>query len=261
MSVSRCILPFLCIWPVAMIAGAQTKDATPAPVIQTRDGGANGVLVSIFVPPKASAPFTLTLSTEWSKPLGNGGSYTVANQRRVARDSKGRIYQERWLLAPKGSNIPSQMNVIELSDPDTHTRTFCYVGPHVCEITAYSGSPENVYKPLIGATGALPDGRGFRQHEDLGLSNTLGTDTNGYRETTTLNPGVLGNDQPMVMVREFWYAPSLGLNLISKVDDPKVGKQTFVTTELNTSEPEAKLFSMPEGYRVVDRRGDSTDER
>ena len=63
----------------------------------------------------AGAPFNLILVTEWSGPFGNGGSFTLANQRRTVRDGKGRIYQERWLLVPKGSKIQSRMDVIQIA--------------------------------------------------------------------------------------------------------------------------------------------------
>ena len=79
-------------------------------------------------------------------------------------------------------------------------------------------------------------------------------DTHGYRETVTLNAGVMGNDKPMVTLREFWYSPQLGFNLMSMVDDPQSGKQVFTVKDLSTSEPELSLFEVPEGYRVVDHR-------
>ena len=59
--------------------------------------------------------------------MNNGGTYTVVNSRPLKRDSVGRIYEERWLLSPKGSNIPSQMSWIQIGDPVTHTLYQCNV--------------------------------------------------------------------------------------------------------------------------------------
>ncbi len=81
---------------IAPAAGAQTAQpqATPpfmpgesgaqngTPVIQTRDGGSPTRLESIAVPPKSGAPFTLTLETEWIRPMSDGGSQTIANKRK-----------------------------------------------------------------------------------------------------------------------------------------------------------------------------------
>jgi hypothetical protein len=230
------------------------QNQTQPPVVTMQDGGTSGRMESIFIPPLMGAPFSLMLVTEWSRPLGNGGSFTLTNQRRIVRDGKGRIYQERWVLVPKGSKIESWMDVFQITDPTAHTWYNCGVAEKVCEILPYGLASNMVYKPPVSVTGPLPDGTGFSQHEDLGLSNSNGVDTTGYRETLTLNPGVLGNDQPMVTTREFWFSQQLGFNLISKVDDPRNGKQIFTVKELTTSEPDPKFFVVPEGFKIVDRR-------
>jgi hypothetical protein len=69
------------------------------------DGGGEDVLHSIFVPFMAHAPFSLTLAAEWTRPMNNGGTFTTVSSGPIKRDSVGRIYQERWLMSPKGSNI------------------------------------------------------------------------------------------------------------------------------------------------------------
>ncbi len=150
--------------------------------------------------------------------MNNGGAFAQVNQRRIMRDGKGRIYQERWLLVPKGSKIKSEMNVIQISDSHEKMTYNCMVAEKTCYVIGYSGSDTVVYKPVIGVSGPLPSGNGTHLHEELGPSSSAGVNTTGYWETTTLNPGVLGNDQPMVTVREFWFSSELGINLISKLD-------------------------------------------
>lgn len=127
-----------------------------------------------MIPPKANAPFSLLLQTEWVKTLPDGGTITSKNQRRIARDTSGRIYQERWFLVPKNGKIKSQMTTIQISDPSAHTLYNCFMLD--------------------------------------------------------------------------------GMNLISKRSDPRIGTQTFTATNLILSEPDPKLFDLPEGFRVVDRR-------
>jgi hypothetical protein len=56
-------------------------------IVRTHDGGVSEVLQSIVVPPKAGAPFTLTLETEWVKQLYDGGTTTLVQQ---AADCAGR---------------------------------------------------------------------------------------------------------------------------------------------------------------------------
>ena len=94
--------------------------------VTTQDGGVSEVLQSIVVPPKAEAPFTLTLETEWVKTLNDGGTITLVNKRRIARDSAGRIYQERWALVPKNDpRVKSMMTLIQIKDPKEGTLYNC----------------------------------------------------------------------------------------------------------------------------------------
>jgi len=247
---------------LATLAGAQTPNNQPGnqpnsqPLpISRPDGGARGPMESIFVPPKPGAPFTLQLAAEWTRTMMNGGgTYTLANQRRIVRDGRGRIYQERWILAPKGGAVKSTMNVFQITDPEQHTWYNCEPSTKTCELLTYHLTAEQVYLPAITKTGPMPNGNGTLLHEDLGTATIESVETHGYRETQTLNPGVMGNDAPMVTVREFWYSPDLGLNLKSTVDSPFSGKQVFTVKDLTLGEPEATLFLVPDDYKVVDHR-------
>jgi hypothetical protein len=237
---------------------ATGQDSNAPPVVSFSDGGASisgsGPMESIFIPPTPNAPFSLRLAAEWSRPLATGGNFTLANERRIVRDSKGRIYQERWILVPKGGDVKSWMNVFQITDPELHTWYNCFTRNKVCELLNYSDTTTMRYQPRIGKTSPLPDGRGYSQAEDLGVGTTEGMETHGYRETITFNPGTMGNDKEMVAMREFWFSPHLAINLSSIVDNPQTGKQVFTVHELSTSEPEPSFFQVPEGYRVVDRR-------
>jgi hypothetical protein len=235
------------------IAQAPAQAAPQQPVIRVQDGGTSGRMESIFIPPKPGAPFSFTLATEWTRPMNNGGSFTLTNERHIVRDSKGRIYQERWILVPKGSKIKSWMDIFQITDPEQHTWYNCKTATKECDLFRYHLTTQDKFEPPTSVSGPLSDGTGFRQHEDLGLSNTQGIETHGYRETTTFNPGVMGNDKPMNVTREFWYSPQLAVNLISIVDEPMTGKQVFTATELSTAEPDPSFFEVPSEYKIVDR--------
>jgi hypothetical protein len=56
-------------------------------------------------------------------------------------------------------------------------------------------------------------------------------------------------------VKEFWYSPRLGINVITKRFDPRHGVQNFVVSNINQSEPDAKLFQPPADYRLVKMDG------
>ena len=251
MGIRRWFLLILTAITFASLASAQGQPQQPA--ISFADGGTSGRMESIFIPPEAGAPFSFILVTEWSRPLGNGGTFTLANERRIVRDSNGRIYQERWLLVPKGGSLKSRMDVFQITDPEQHTWFNCYPANKLCELLPYHLTTQQKFQPAIGASGPLANGKGFHEHLDLGLGSAQGEETHGYRETTTINTGVMGNDRPMVSTREFWYSPRLAVNLSSMVDDPQSGKQVFTVKELSTSEPEARFFEIPGDYKIVNR--------
>lgn len=252
-ALSRAIVLILLVALFRSIPGyAQAQ----APVVQMRDGGTSEVLQSIYIPPLLDAPFTAVVHTEWAKPIPGGGSFTLVNQRRVARDSRGRIYEERWLLVPKNGQVKSQMNVVQIADPKTHKLYNCFTlqQPHRCYLQTFTEPATAVYKPAIATTGPLPNNTGFTTHEDLGIRTIEGIDTQGTRDTTTLNVGVFGNDRPIISTREFWHASQLGINLLSQLDDPRTGNQTFTLTDISFSEPDIQLFELPDGFEVVDNR-------
>src|SRR5260370_31924958 len=133
----------------------------PVQQYYVEDGGAHGgVLESIVIPPKVNAPFTLLLQTEWVRILPDGGTITTVNQRRIARDTEGRIYQERWFLVPKNGKEESQMTTIQIADSNSHTLYNCFIldPKKQCVLTTFTPSPNAIFKFQGPATDPLPNG-------------------------------------------------------------------------------------------------------
>jgi hypothetical protein len=241
------------------VPGARPAGAPPPRIeeLYAEDGGARGsTLESIVIPPKPNAPFTLILETEWVRGLSDGGNITLVNKRRIARDVEGRIYQERWWLVPKNGKAESAMNAIQISDPNAHTLYTCFMldPRRGCELVTYTPSPGTLYKFQGPPSGPLPGDAGDRVHLDLGKQLVSGVEVIGERDTVNYNPGIFGNDRKMTIEREFWYSPKLGFNLLSKRSDPRYGSENFTATNLVLSDPEPKLFELPEGFTVIDHR-------
>jgi len=66
--------------------------------------------------------------------------------------------------------------------------------------------------------------------------------------------GAIGNDSPILSRREFWYSRQLGLNLLSIREDPRFGTQKLELSDVVLGEPDAKLFTTPEGSEILDLR-------
>jgi hypothetical protein len=250
----RTLVAFLLGWMwTACTVQAQVQTQPPTRPPQAQDGGTREVLESIAIPPLVNAPFSGTLVTEWTRPMADGGSYTLTNRRRIARDSAGRIYEERWLLVPKGSDIKSHMNFIQIADPINRTLYTCSIFHKTCDLTAYRPAASAAFEDEPPP----PPGRsndGTHTVENLGTKNLFGLDTIGTRQTTTIPQGTVGNDRPIQIVLEFWHSPRLGFNLESLRSDPGLGTQKFTITELDTVDPDRQLFTVPDGYQVVDQQ-------
>ena len=214
------------------------------------------VLESIVIPPKANAPFSLLPQTEWVRTLTDGDTITSENQRRIARDTSGRIYQERWFLVPKnGKNEIADDHYPDLRPQRAHLVQLLHARWHeAMRIKRLFSLHQRGLQLSRPPTGKLPDDTGSVIHEDLGKQLIAGVETTGTCDGVIYNPNVFGNDRKVTIEREFWYSPKLGINLISKRSDPRIGTQTFSPTNLILAEPDPKLFDLPEGFKVVDRR-------
>ena len=238
---------------LSLTIAAQTPTEQPArPAAQ--DGGVRAVLESIVIPPIPNHPFSATLETEWIQYTGGGGTVTLVNERPIVRDSKGRIYQERWALVPKFSRVKSQRVLLQIADPNRHTLYSCAIYQHICELETYDPAHElaaaEPRKPI-------PNGAVVQDHltiEDLGTRRIAGVETIGRRETNTIDVGVMGNDQPLTSMNETWHSQELAINLLSIRTGPMIGTQNFTITDLSAVEPDPELFKVPEGYEIRDMR-------
>jgi|SRR5215469_11898162 len=106
-----------------------------------RDGGVRPVIESIVVSPISNAP-TATLATEWVRYKAEGASITPVYEGHIARDRKGRVYQEHWYLVPKKGRAKSEMNGIQIADPKQHTLYHCSPERDTCELRNYDPGRE-----------------------------------------------------------------------------------------------------------------------
>jgi hypothetical protein len=98
------------------------------------EGGTRSILITISIPPLLNSPFTATVNTVWTIRSGDGTSRTIKNHRTIARDSAGRIFQERRYLTPDGDKQETRITQLEFSDPTTHQIYFCHPDGYVCEL-------------------------------------------------------------------------------------------------------------------------------
>lgn len=237
-------LLLLCAAALSPFLAAQS----PEDALHVADARQREAFTSILIPPKTDAPFTATVSAEWTRQLPDSTTVTVTNHRLVMRDSRGRIYQERRRLVPQGQE--SRVMQIELSDPSRHVKYFCDPNTRVCALRDY-------FMPVATATqpvGPFDNGTRYLSRADLGKNDIGGIEAIGTRETVSVNAGAMGNNGTVEFTTEYWYSPRLDLNLILKRTDTLHGTQLISVSDLSLSEPDSSLFALPAGYKVVDER-------
>jgi hypothetical protein len=243
------------LWLGSLACMVQAQQIEQSSHSAPQDGGVREVLESISVPPIARAPFSATLATEWVKYAADGATMTFVNERHIARDAQGRIYQERWFLVPKNGSVKSAMNWIQISDPKQRTLYNCSMQKHICDLLVYDWADDApLPPPRKDSSGTLPNSEGNVTWEDLGSRSIAGIDTLGVRQTTIQNAGTMGNDQPLISTSEYWHSEQLGINLQSIRTSPFFGKQTFTITEITAADPDPQLFELPAGFKVNDQR-------
>ncbi len=156
------------------------------------------------------------------------------------------------MLVPDDRQQESPITQIEISNPVSHELHICVPRELVCQVETFSAP--DFQSPLVGPAKRE---RGSVNIEDLGKRSINSIETTGRRETATIASGSIGNNSPLLVKREFWYSPLLGLNLSSTRQDPRFGTQNFEVTDIVIGEPDPKIFELPEGAKVIDLRKSS----
>jgi hypothetical protein len=214
------------------------------------DGGTRVHVGGIEILLVAGNPFSGRDSIDWTRHLEDGTVQTVHLDAKLARDSQGRVYRERRSFVPASTGQESKLKDIIILDPVARTRTSCSVAARHCNVTRYYG-PDAFRPPPDGSFDA---GARYLTRESLGTDVIDGLNVVGTRETITINAGVVGNSQPLVTSKEFWYSPDLGVNLAVTRKDPREGTQAIRVVDLSRTEPDPTMFQVPAGYAVQDHR-------
>jgi TonB family protein len=237
---------------------AQTTDS--APVSVSSEGRVTEWVYGERIPAVRGLPFFAKVELETVSQLPDGTQITHKTYNLVARDSAGSTHNEmrNWITSEGGE--PKVIR-IELYNPVTSTRTDLFPWSRLARQWMVVAPGQ--------ATQAAGTAKPETTKEELGTDTLEGLPVKGLRVTETYATGSLGNDRPLTMVTEYWYAAELRLNLLTKRTDPRYGVQTVRVTELERHEPDATLFAIGDEYKVVNEAGPAqlaqgpgaTDER
>ncbi|MEH6458755.1 hypothetical protein [Chitinimonas sp. JJ19] len=98
--------------------------------------------------------------------------------------------------------------------------------------------------------GSEPESGAARK--SLGSKEIEGVKAEGSQLVRIIPAGRIGNEKPIQIVTERWYAPELKVVLATQTRDPRSGESSYKLTKLKRSEPASDLFKPPADYKVRD---------
>lgn len=233
---------------VAISLPARTNAQTPesAPVNTSSEGQVTEWVYGERIPAVRGLPFSAKVELETVSQLQDGTLITHKTYNLDARDSAGRTRNEmrNWITA--GGEEP-KLTRIQLYDPATKTRTDLFPLTKLARQWVVAAAAQ--------ATPVAATAKPETTREEIGTDTIESLPVKGTRVTQTYATGALGNDRPLTIVTEYWYAAELRLNLLTKRTDPRHGVQTIRVTELQRQEPDAALFAIGDDYKVLNEAG------
>lgn len=234
-----------------------------------------------LTPPAVSqvpgVPLSAEFISESHQVLQDGNRITRVMKGRIFRDSAGRTRRE---IAAAVTEPPSGFHV-QIRDPIQHALiSFCTSSstPSPCVDRVAHVRQMHFSTPAVSTTQAGPPATGDAvstrnalpaqsntpkvveprtgvssrptDREDLGSNTIEGFTVHGTKSTRTIPAGAVGNDQPIVIVREVWDSPELSMTLQSETEDPQWGHSSLKVTNIKRSEPDPALFQVPPDYTV-----------
>lgn len=211
--------------------------------------GVTAMVDGIFVTPVPGVPMTALVEVQSTQVLADGSTLAKKSIANIARDSQGRIYNERRQLVSPSFNGKPQLLSFHIFDPETRLSTFVNPAMRIARQFMLSAPmPAAESNPGSLSSSRIPGG----DREDLGTQVMENVLVHGVRKTRTVPAAASGTGKPVVVTDEYWYSDELHLNMLVKHEDPRTGQQTVSVTRVDRNEPNEEMFKVPAGYKVVD---------
>ena len=198
------------------------------------------------------APYSALGTSETVTTLPDGNRIVRQNTIRQWRDSDGRTRSE-FSLSSIGGPRPLELNttVTVIDDPEARERYLLQPANKVALTVPIAPCRVDVgLEPDLSVGPPRPAGAGLRVSKPvkLGERKMDGETVAGSRVEATIPAGAIGNDQPIQMSAEQWYGKDLQVVVEATYHDPRSGETRYKLSDIHRSEPDAKLFRVPDNY-------------
>lgn len=198
-------------------------------------------------------PFSAVAISETTQTLTDGNHISRKTETNLFRDSQGRVRKEVTLPAIGPLATAGQpKSFVMISDPVSNTNYVLHAESKTAEKMSGhgKGAMRDAIKGKMRARSQELMAQGNLKKEDLGTQTVAGVSAQGTRITRTIPAGQIGNEKPITIVSEHWYSNDLQTLVMSKRSDPRFGETTYTLANIQRSEPNAALFTVPPDYTV-----------
>jgi len=233
-------------------------------------------LVTARNPVVKGKPYAAETSTETVQTLADGNRIVNRSVSKFYRDSQGRTRREQTFGNVDPSNPTPHEVKIFIDDPvagtayvldplEKITRDTFRSDKFLAERDASSDRPhmmirfKNDHNASVESSSLLPppvpdlpkldEGHDIVK-EDLGKRTIEGVECTGTQQTITIPAGQVGNERPIAIVTETWFAPAIQAVVQSTTTDPRFGQTTYQLRNVQLTEQQPQLFVPPADYHV-----------
>lgn len=227
------------------------------------------------------APYSAEIVTETNQTLADGNRIARRTTGRVYRDSEGRIRREedRQNGTVAVSIVDGVAGVSYRLEPETRIAWKTSSATTVAvmkeleeqrvqerrkmerERSAGEGAQTAPPPPPLAPAGVprinpnappLPPPAPGDEHNVVPLEKKTieGIAVEGRRNTSTIPPGRIGNEQPITITSEEWRSPELNVLVMTRHVDPRMGESSYRLTNIVRGEPDPELFQVPASYTI-----------
>lgn len=205
----------------------------------------------------AGCPFSAVMEFESNQTLADGTHIQRKSKALIYRDSSGRIRYESYppTYPEDASQSPRWVQIYDPVAGFMYSLTPQEAVAARSSINDLPGSPKaNAQAQRMPAQDSVSkqreELRPKRVAEKLGTQLMQGLLATGRRDTLTYPTGAQGNDRPFTTVSEIWESSGMGIRLLMKNSDPRIGETEERITSLDRSEPDPSLFQIPADYTI-----------
>ncbi len=247
----------------------------------------NGVNTFVYVggqlfngKPVKGQPYSADAVTETTQTLADGNRIVNRSSSAIYRDGEGRERREESIGKLGAWNAQGEpAKVVFISDPVAKASYTLHPNDHTAErrpagttqvnfntVTGNAGgrsstavqtativtNAEPASVPVGFARRGIAESASSTKVEQLGNQTFEGVVAQGTRTTAVIPAGQIGNERDVTIVSERWFSTELGVVVMSKQSDPRMGETIYKLTNINRSEPQHSLFEVPPDYTTFD---------